>query len=101
MYLLLWAEIPYKKWSSPHSQQKTPKCSTWMQSQKQENDLCSFPRQTIQYHGIQVSAPTNNAKEAEVEQFYEVLQDLLTPKQISFSLQGTGMKQKEVKRYME
>ena len=22
----------------------------WMQSQKQENDLCSFPRQTIKYH---------------------------------------------------
>ena len=29
---------------------KSPKCSTWMQSQKQQNDLCSFPRQTIQYH---------------------------------------------------
>ena len=26
------------------------KCSTWMQSQKRQNDLCSFPRQTIQYH---------------------------------------------------
>jgi len=24
--------------------------STWMQSQKRQNDLCSFPRQTIQYH---------------------------------------------------
>ena len=29
---------------------KGPKCSTWMQSQKPQNDLCSFPRQTIQYH---------------------------------------------------
>ena len=29
---------------------KSPKCSTWMQSQKQQNDLCSFARQTIQYH---------------------------------------------------
>ena len=29
---------------------KSPKCSTWMQSQKQQNDLCSFPRETIQYH---------------------------------------------------
>ena len=29
---------------------KNLKCSTWMQSQKQQNDLCSFPRQTIQYH---------------------------------------------------
>ena len=26
------------------------KCSAWMQSQKRQNDLCSFPRQTIQYH---------------------------------------------------
>ena len=26
------------------------KCNTSMQSQKQQNDLCSFTRQTIQYH---------------------------------------------------
>ena len=30
---------------------RSQKCSTWMQSQKRQNDLCSFPRQTIQYHG--------------------------------------------------
>ena len=30
---------------------KSPKCSTWVQSQKQQNDLSLFPRQTIQYHG--------------------------------------------------
>ena len=37
---------------------------------------------------IQVYAPTSNAKEAEVEQFYEDLQDLLelTRKKMSFSL---------------
>ena len=29
---------------------KSLKCSTWMQSQKRQNDLRSFPRQTIQYH---------------------------------------------------
>ena len=29
---------------------KSPKCSAWMQSQKQQNDLCWFPSQTIQYH---------------------------------------------------
>ena len=29
---------------------KSPKCSTWMQSQKQQNDLCLFPKQIIQYH---------------------------------------------------
>ena len=37
---------------------------------------------------IQVYAPASNAEEAEVEQFYEDLQDLLelTPKMMSFSL---------------
>ena len=37
---------------------------------------------------IQVYAPTSNAEEAEVERFYEDLQDLLelTPKTVSFSL---------------
>ena len=37
---------------------------------------------------IQVYAPTSNAEEAEVEQFYEDLQDFLelTPKKMSFSL---------------
>ena len=42
---------------------------------------------------IQVYAPTSNAEEAEVEWFYEHLQDLLelAPKKMSFSLQGTGM----------
>ena len=42
---------------------------------------------------IQVYVPTSNAEEAEVERFYEDLQDLLNehPKKMSFSLQGTGM----------
>ena len=37
---------------------------------------------------IQVYAPTNNTEEAEVERFYEDLQDLLelTPRKMSFSL---------------
>ena len=50
---------------------------------------------------IQVYAPTTNAKEAEVEWFYEDLQDLLelTPKKDVFSSQGTGMQKQEVKRY--
>ena len=37
---------------------------------------------------MQVYAPTNNAEKAEVEKFYEDLQDLLelTPQKMSFSL---------------
>ena len=77
IYYCGWAGIPEKKWSSHHGQQKSPKCSTWMQSQKRQNDLCSFPRQTVQYHGNPSLSPTSNAEEAEVEWFYEDLQDLL------------------------
>ena len=33
------------------------KCSAWMQSQKRQNDLCSFPRQTIQYHSYPSLCP--------------------------------------------
>ena len=42
---------------------------------------------------IQSYAPTSNAKEPEVEWFYEDIQDLLEliPKKYVFSLQGTGM----------
>ena len=42
---------------------------------------------------IQVYALTSNGEEAEVERFYEVLQDLLklTPKNMSFSSEGFGM----------
>ena len=30
--------------------EKSLKCSTWVKSQKRQNGLCSFPRQTIQNH---------------------------------------------------
>ena len=68
--------------SSHHGQQKSPKYSTWMPSQKRQNDLCSSPRQTIQYQSNPSLCPTSNTEEAEVERFYEDLQDLLelTPK---------------------
>ena len=48
-----------------------------MQCQKWQNDLGSFPRQTIHITVIQLYAPTSNAEEAEVEWFYEDLQDFL------------------------
>ena len=68
---------PLKKWSSHHSQQKSLKCSTWMQFQTRKNDLSLFPRQTFNITVIQVYAPTSNTEEPEVEQLYEDLQDLL------------------------
>ena len=54
---------------------RSPKCSTWMQSQKRQNDL--FPSKPFNIIVIQVYAPTSNAEEAEVERFYEDLQHLL------------------------
>ena len=52
-----------------------------MQSQKRQNDL-SVSKAKHSISVIQVYAPTNNTEDAEVEQFYEDLQDLLelTPK---------------------
>ena len=52
---------------------------------------------------IQVYASTSNAEEAEVEWFCDDLQDLLelTPKKMSFLLQGTGMQKQEVKKHLE
>ena len=54
-----------------------------MQSQKWQNDLC-FQGKPFNITVIQVYAPTSNAEEAEVERFYEDLQDLLelTPKKV-------------------
>ena len=48
-----------------------------MQSQKRQNDLCSLSRQVIQYHSNPSLWPNSNAEEAEVEGFYEDLQDHL------------------------
>ena len=39
IYYCGWAGIPEKKWSSHVGQQKSQKCTTWMQSQKRQNDL--------------------------------------------------------------
>ena len=53
---------------------------------------------------IQVYAPANNAEKAEVEWFYEDLQDLLelipSPEKMSFSSQVTGMKKWEIKKHL-
>ena len=54
--------------NSPHTQQESPICSTWMQSQKRQNVLSPFSRQTIQHHS-KVYGPTTDAEEAEVDQF--------------------------------
>ena len=44
---------------------------------KRQNDLCSFPRQTIQYDGNPSLCSNQQHEKAEVERFYEDLQELL------------------------
>ena len=53
--------------------------------------------------GIQDYVLTSNAEEAEVEWFYEDLQELLelTPKKDVIYIIGDGMQKWEVKRYLE
>ena len=58
---------------------------------------------------IQAYIPTINAKEAEIKQFYEELQELLevthththTQKKKSFSSWEIGMQKMEAKKYLE
>ena len=64
-----------------------------MQSQKWQNDLCSFQGKAFNIMVIQVYAPTSGAEEAEVERFYEDLQkvlELTPPKDVLFLI-GAGM----------
>ena len=66
---------------------KSPKCSTWMQSQKRQKISVRFQGKPFNITVIQVYALTSNDEEAEVEEFYEDLQDLLEqtpPKNVLF-----------------
>ena len=58
------------------------KCSNWMQSQNNRMISVHFQGKLFNITVIQAYAPTSNAEEAEVEWFYEDIQDLLelTPK---------------------
>ena len=60
---------------------------------KWQNDLCLFPRKTIQYHSNPSIHTDHNAEEAEVEWFYEDLQDFLelTHKKDVLFIIGAGM----------
>ena len=75
-----------EEWSSPYSQQKSPKCSTWVQSQKDKMISVHFQDKPFNITVIHVYALTSNAEEAAVEWFYVELQDLLelTPKKDVF-----------------
>ena len=69
---------------------KSPKCSTWVQSQNNRTSSVCFQGKPFNITVIQVYAPATNAEEAEVEQFYEDLKELLEltpPKDVLFILE--------------
>ena len=73
-----------------------------MQPQKRQNDLC-FQGKPFNITVIEDYAPASNAEEAEVDWFYEDLQDLLEPtpqKDVLFII-GDWNAKEEVKRYLE
>ena len=66
-----------------------------MQSQKRQNDPFFSQGKSFNITVIQVYATTSNIEEAEVEQFYEDLQDLLEltlPKDVLFIIGGWNAK---------
>ena len=98
-YIYYCGQVSLRRYGSSHqSQQKSPKCSTWVQSQKRQNDLCLFPSKPFNITEIQVYAPTTNVEEAEAEWFYEDLEDLieLTPqKRYPFCYRGLKYKSRK------
>ena len=74
-----------------------------MQSQNDRMISVRFQGKPFNITVIQVYAPTSNTEEAEVERFYEDLQDLLeltSPKDILFII-GEWMQKEEVKKHLE
>ena len=78
----MWARIPYKKWSSPHSQQRVQNSVFGCNLNNDRMIPLHFQGKPFSITVVQIYAPTTNAKEAEVEWFYDDLQGLLelTPK---------------------
>ena len=82
--------------SSPHSPQQTHRVwNAVLRCNLKNNRMISvhFQGKPFIITVIQVYASISNAEEAEVERFYDDLQELLepTPKKMSFSSYGTGM----------
>ena len=86
-------------WSS---EQESLKCSTWVQSQKQQDVLGLFPRQT-NITAIQICASAANAEKLKLTsslKTYKTFQNS-HQKKMSFSSLEIGMQKQEVKRYLK
>ena len=82
----------------------SPKCSTWMQSQNNRMIPVHFQGKPFNITVIQVYTLTSNAEEAEVEWFFEDLQDLLdltSKKRCPFHYRGLECKSRESRDNLE
>ena len=77
MYILLQAGIRQKKWSSHHGQQKVRNAVPGYNLKNDRMISVHFQGKLFSITVIQVYAPTSNTEKAEIEWFYEDLQDLL------------------------
>ena len=81
-YIYYCEQESLKKWSSHHSQQMSLNAVLGCNLQNDRMISVHFQGKPFNVTVIQVYSPTSNTEEAEIEQFYEDLQDLLelTPK---------------------
>ena len=75
-HLLLWAGILQKKWSSHHSQQRVQNGVLGCNIKNNRMISVHFQGKPFNIMVIQVYTLTSNAEEAEVELFYEDLQEI-------------------------
>ena len=100
-YIYYWGQESLRRNGVAIIVNKSLKCSTWMQSQKRQNDRMisvHFQGETFNIAVIQVYAPASNAEEPEVKEFYEDLQDVLelTPqKRCPFHYRGLECKSRK------
>ena len=94
-YIYYYGQESLRRNKVPLIVNKSPKCSTWVQSQKPQNDISvHFQVKPFNITVIQVYAPTANAKETEAEWFYGDLQDFLelTPRKYVLFIVGDDAK---------
>ena len=77
LYLLLRAGIPQKKWVAIMVNKRVQNAVLGCNLKNDRMISVRFQGKPFNIAVIQIYAPTSNAEEAEVEQFYEDLQDLL------------------------
>ena len=99
----LWTRIPQKKWSNLIINKIVQNAVLAYNLKSGRKILVGFQGKLFNITVIQVYAPTTDAKEADINQFYEDLEDLLelTHTKMSYSTQGAGMQKQKVKRYLK